>query len=165
MQGHLGQGSFLVPFSGDLLGPLWHRKRRTVVKFTAHLAPGRVPKRRPFWETFRETWVLSGGSGDPPEKTSFLDVVWKLFGPRFVDPFGDLVWMPSGSWRKVVEPRACKTWCFARATDPLAGVRFWQQLVEVENPWKMGSQNMSSGQKGRSDGCRPFGLARGSFNL
>ena len=131
-KGTSGRGPFWYFFRGPARAS-WHRKRVTLVKFTAHLAPGGVPKRHALWESFRETWVLSGRSGDPPEKTPFLDVVWKLFGTRFVDPFGDLFWMPSGSWRKVVEPRACKTWCFALAKHSFADVCFWHQLVEARN--------------------------------
>ena len=76
MQDALQQGSFLVPFGEDLLGAILLQKRVTVVNFTAYLLPNWVPKRRPFRDTFWETWGVSG--------TSF----WTLFRMSFWTSFG-----------------------------------------------------------------------------
>ena len=72
MQDALQQGSFLVPFGEDLLGAILLQKRVTVVNFTVYLPPNWVPKRRPFRDTFWETWGMSGAL--------FWTSFWTLFG-------------------------------------------------------------------------------------
>ena len=75
-QDPFGQGRFFGTLWETCSGRFGMRKRVTVVKFTVHLPPNWVPKRRAFRDAFWERWGVSGNSF----WTSFWMSFWTSFG-------------------------------------------------------------------------------------